>query len=31
MLQTLLRAVETPAAGIRIWGVPQIRGQPEQR
>lgn len=29
MLQTLVRAVETPAAGIRIWGVPQIRDQTE--
>lgn len=26
MVQALVNAVETPAAGIRIWEVPQIRG-----
>jgi hypothetical protein len=25
MLQALVNAVETPATGVRIWEVPQIR------
>ena len=27
MLQALVKAVETPASGIRVWEVPEIRRQ----
>ena len=26
MLRALVHAVETPAAGVRVWEVPRIRG-----